>query len=77
MGTKNDPGKYDCYAAAEDDEPMFVLLARDSIAPILIQLWADIRDMSKPEDIDKIAEAIGCAHDMETWRIENRGGGTK
>lgn len=29
MGTKNNPGAFDCYANAEPDEPMFVLLARD------------------------------------------------
>ena len=26
MGTKNNPGKFDCYANAKPDEPLFVLL---------------------------------------------------
>lgn len=43
MGTKNKPGKYDCYANAEPDEPMFVLLARDPLAPFLVSLWAKMR----------------------------------
>ncbi len=43
MGTKNNPGKFDCYAKAEPDEPMFVLLARDRIAPTLVRIWAAIR----------------------------------
>ena len=25
MGTKNEPGEFDCYAAAEPDEPMFII----------------------------------------------------
>ena len=29
MGTKNNPGKFDCYEHAKPDEPMFVLLGRD------------------------------------------------
>lgn len=75
MGTKDTPGKFDCYDAAEDDEPMFVLLARDPIAPLLVQLWANMRDLtaSTPEDMDKIAEAFGCAADMERWLLETRG----
>lgn len=43
MGTKNNPGKYDCYAAAEPDEPIFVLLARDPLAPILVSIWSSLR----------------------------------
>lgn len=30
MGTKNNPGKYDCYAKLEPDEPHFVLRGKDS-----------------------------------------------
>lgn len=43
MGTKNKPGEFDCYDAAEDDEPMFVLLARDPIAPDRVEDWAHKR----------------------------------
>lgn len=42
MGTKNNPAPYDCYANAEPDEPMFILLARDSRAAILVDLWASM-----------------------------------
>lgn len=34
MGTKNNPGKYDCYAKAEPDEPLFTLRGKDVSAPI-------------------------------------------
>lgn len=43
MGTKNDPGKFDCYANVEPDEPMFVLLARDRLAGHLVSLWSKMR----------------------------------
>ena len=44
MGSKLQPGKFDCYANALPDEPMFVLLARDPVAPALTRLWGAIRD---------------------------------
>jgi len=56
MGTKNDPGKYDCYAAAEPDEPMFVLLARDETAPLLVERWAN-RQEARGASAEKVAEA--------------------
>lgn len=40
MGTKNKPGAFDCYANAEDDQPMFVLLAGDPDAPNTVEEWA-------------------------------------
>jgi hypothetical protein len=40
MGTKNNPGPYDCLAKAEDDEPIFVLLARDPIGAEMVALWS-------------------------------------
>jgi hypothetical protein len=43
MGTKLKPGKFDCYDAAKDDEPMFTLLARDPLAPWLVEMWADMK----------------------------------
>lgn len=49
MGTKLEPGKFDCYANAEPDEPMFVLLGRDALAPSLVNIWAMIRAGSRKE----------------------------
>lgn len=71
MGTKNNPGPYDCLAKAEPDEPMFVLLARDPLAPILVRLWADLagRGLAKGE---KREEAFDCSLAMEEWRRKNR-----
>lgn len=67
MGTKLKPGKFDCYANAAPDEPMFVLLARDPFAPILVRLWADLREHAAGNP-SKVGEARTCATEMEVWR---------
>jgi hypothetical protein len=78
VGTKNNPGLHDCYAAAEGDEPIFVLLARDKSAPALVLAWAMERKRlidagSKPaEDLDKVGEAMACTHDMIRWQRHHR-----
>lgn len=68
MGTKLKPGKFDCYANAAADEPMFILLARDPLAPILVRLWADLREYAAGNP-SKVFDARTCAIDMEKWRI--------
>lgn len=70
MSTKNNPGDYDCYANAEPDEPMFVLLARDKHAPSLVRRWARKRE-KEGEDPAKVEEARACARAMEKWRNDN------
>lgn len=76
MGTKNEPGEYDCYEKAEPDEPMFVLLARDVLAAKTVREWAEAYGWAKgdkitPRQQDKINEAYNCADAMEKWRKEN------
>jgi hypothetical protein len=79
MGTKLDPGKYDCYEQALPDEPMFVLLARDPSAPSLIEWWADNRESAidqglRPEgDRAMVEEARQCVNNMREWRASNDG----
>ena len=73
MGTKNNPSKFDCYAKAEPDEPMFVLLARDPQASALVRIWAANR-FRITGDVEKMTEAIKCAEDMERWIEVNRPG---
>lgn len=68
MSTKNNPGPFDCYANAEPDEPMFVLLGRDKHAPLLVHLWALMRH-ADGEDAEKIAEAIRVGNDMVGYRL--------
>jgi hypothetical protein len=43
MSNKSDPSAFDAYAKAEEDEPVFTLLARDPVAPALIEAWAYLR----------------------------------
>lgn len=73
MGTKNNPGNYDCYANAEPDEPMFVLLARDVRAPYVVEAWCALAEM-KGSDPKKIAEARRCADEMRIWRVTQNTG---
>ena len=71
MGTKNNPGAFDCIKNAEPDEPYFALLARDKHAPALVRAWANARELER-EDPAKVAEARACADSMEAWRKANR-----
>lgn len=80
MGTKNQPGAFDCYEHALPDEPIFVLLARDRCAPEIVRVWATMRENrlrasdvtctpgEVMAELDQIAEARQCADDMETYR---------
>lgn len=70
MGTKLKPGKFDCYTNAKEDEPMFVLLARDKHAPTLVWLWAAMRELDG-EAPEKIQEARDCVISMIDYQIAN------
>jgi hypothetical protein len=82
MGTKSNPGKFDCYTKAEPDEPMFVLLARDENAPKIVRSWAEEfswrcrygnPDTELTEaQLAKYKEALDCADAMVAWRKANR-----
>lgn len=78
MGTKNNPGDFDCYANAEPDEPMFVLLARDESAPWLVEAWASGRLHRKCAETPgwmpdaKHMEALACAKAMREWQKSKR-----
>jgi hypothetical protein len=79
MGTKNQPGEFDCYANALPDEPMFVLLARDPEFFSLVMRWADRRLVAinrgqRPEsDRQMVQEAQECAIAGQQWRRANNG----
>jgi len=74
MGTKRNPGAYDCYAALDDDEPHFVLRAKDASSPWMVQKWAENRareirlGLRPKSDEAKVVEALQCADDMIKWR---------
>lgn len=74
MATKNKPGAFDCYANAEPDEPMFILLGRDVVSPFAIRMWIAERIASgknKHEDA-QIVEAAECIEAMERFAEERR-----
>lgn len=79
MGIKKEELKNGCFARAMEDEPMFVLLARDASAPDLAREWARRREFAidngdKPEeDRVVVAEARACADAMVQWRQDNDG----
>lgn len=56
MATKEKPGAFDCYANARLDEPMFVLLARDELAPHLTKIWTLIRNKAPQHYIQTAIE---------------------
>lgn len=80
MGTKlSELSPKGCFARAKDDEPMFVLLARDPSAPGQVEAWAatreaEVRSGRRPaSDLAQVKEAYECAENMRAWRDANDG----
>lgn len=73
MGTKTNPGKFDCYAAAEPNEPMFILLGRDRHAAAVVRYWVSLRIADAPTvtATAKLLEALDCAAAMERWHKDH------
>lgn len=69
MGTKRNPGVFDCYEAAKPDEPMFILLGRDPMAGILVRLWVKLREETG-EHPAKLEEAMFCAAELERYATQ-------
>ena len=72
MGTRNMPGRFDFYWRALPDEPLFTLIARDPLAPLLVDQWAAQLE-ALGIDAAKVAEARQCAEAMRAWRREHYG----
>ena len=79
MGTKANPGEYDCYEKALPDEPIFILMGRDPTAPTILRQWATYREAqiasgTRPqEELPQVQEARNLADEMAEWRIANDG----
>ena len=70
MGTKANPAACDCYAKAEPDEPMFILLGRDRHAPTLVWLWSVLRELDgEPKEVTD--EARECIVQMIKWASDH------
>lgn len=59
-----------CLNKAAYDEPVFVLRAKDPLAPQTVLLWAEMAAGGLHEPA-KINEAIALANQMEAWRKQN------
>lgn len=83
MGTRNRPGQYDCWSRLADDEPYFLLMARDNSAPAAIIAWVGDRldrikngERRGADDLAQLREALGAIRDMVAWhRAHPRSGG--
>jgi hypothetical protein len=79
MGTRMTELRDGCFARAMDDEPMFVLLARDTRASQHVRDWAtqrkaDISMGKKPaSDMVQVDDAFATADKMDAWRTEHDG----
>ena len=62
-----------CLNRAKDDEPVFVLLARDFVAPSTIEYWAFhrcVNGKNQPGD-PQIVDALALAQRMREWKRNN------
>lgn len=72
MSTKQNAGAFDCYAKLIDDEPYFVLRAKDPDAPQVVEDWVRRRSQrAGNEQNPKLEEALQTAAAMRQWRLEH------
>lgn len=77
MGTKAEELVDGCFARAAADEPLFVLRARDPLAPQIVRKWADrfrtahlnhnTQGRALAKAILKYEDAMDTASKMEAW----------
>jgi hypothetical protein len=70
MATKAEELKDGCLSKVAEDEPVFVLRARDKLAPLAVMDWiarAEMMGVSR----EKIDGAIDLLHKMWVWRAAN------
>ena len=75
MGTRNNPGAFNCYAAALPDEEIFTVLARDPAMPATILFWVGERSrlgkIETEEDCIRLEQATEIARKARKWRQDN------
>ncbi len=79
MALKSEELKSGCFHNAREDEPIFVLRAKDKFAPELIEAWASKVDAAvhriASSEADKSREkakyARALAHQMRAWQEIN------
>jgi hypothetical protein len=60
-----------CFNKALNDEPVFVLRAKDPIADQVVRIWASLAASREVHEKDKIFTAYECAVLMKEWREKN------
>lgn len=60
-----------CFNKAADDEPVFVLRAKDERAPETVRTWAHNSKTFGTHEPEKIEDAFRLADEMEAWRAAN------
>lgn len=75
MAEKNVERERGCFAAAKEDEPLFVLRSTDELAPAIVRLWAAMYEQQKraaglwnDSRKQKAIEARQLAERMELYR---------
>ena len=56
---------------AADDEPLFVIRAKDKLSASMVRQWAEAAAMTQAHEPEKIEEARMLAETMENWRQSN------
>lgn len=79
MGTRDNPGEFDCHGRALPDEPLFTVLARDIDYAAVVCEWAyrRLHRIARGEapfsDVRKVIEALESADHGTDWRAANLG----
>jgi hypothetical protein len=57
-----------CLNKAADDEPVFVLRAKDPLAALIVRHWAFVAEEHGVHEPEKLAEARALADRMDAWK---------
>ena len=57
-----------CLSAAADDEPLFVLRAKDKFAPLVVELWRLLVKEESGGETRKTRMAMRLAEEMRQWQ---------
>ncbi len=72
MGTKRNPGLYDCHHAADPDEPIFTLRGKDPTSATIVRAWVVLREHLADKgvierDENQVNEALSLASQLEQY----------
>lgn len=60
-----------CLTRADDNEPVFVLRAKDPIAGAVIRYWAELASSTGTHETEKIMRAMHESVEFNDWRKNN------